>query len=373
MRIGIDARLVLLQRGIGNAVRSLVSGLARIPSEHDFFIYVDTAEAARMLPTASNLHIRMLKPRLYPLCEHIALPTAARRDRLHLLHSTANTAPLLLPPLCKRVVTIHDAIFFLRESADLALWHRVERAYYRTFAKHAARHSAIVITDSKFSRNDISRLVGISRDRMVVVYLGIGEQFFERGADAKNAEMPREVTHPYIVALAAADPRKNSHTLIAAFARFKQYGGTAHRLVLVGLDSATEKRLLRFAAECCVSESVQSVGFVSDDSLAQLYAGADVMVYLSLYEGFGLPVLEAMACGTPVIASAATSIPEIAGDAALLVPPTSRNEVATAMLNVVGDFRLRRSMRARGRARSGAFTCDRMARETLIVYERALA
>jgi glycosyltransferase involved in cell wall biosynthesis len=177
---------------------------------------------------------------------------------------------------------------------------------------------------------------------------------------------------PYILNVGTLEPRKNLEGLLRAFAKAKRKG-IPHTLVITGAGGWGESRLAQLPTELGIADSVLFTGFVTDEALPHLYANADFFVYPSLYEGFGLPVLEAMACGTPVIASNTSSIPEVAGDAGILVDPSSEGELVAAMMQLAGDGRLRDDLKKRGINRAASFSWERTAQETFAVYGKVLA
>ena len=181
----------------------------------------------------------------------------------------------------------------------------------------------------------------------------------------------KDLPRPYVLNVGTLEPRKNLDGLLRAFAQAKK-SGVPHTLVIAGARGWGDSRLAPLLRELGIAGSVIFTGFVEDEDLPYLYAGADFFVYPSFYEGFGIPVLEAMACGTPVIASNTSSIPEVAGDAALLVDPHSDAELSASILRLAGDERLRQELRERGLSRAALFSWEKTVNETLKVYENVL-
>ena len=297
----------------------------------------------------------------------VGLPAAAGRAGVDLIHAPAYTAPFLsrLPI----VVTIHDVSY--ERHPEWYPYRRdwLRRAFYRWSAKAAAQ----VLTDSMFSAAEIVAAYGIPADRITVAPLGVC------GFDPLDAGMPVDlpagVTTPFLLHVGDLHERRNLPMLVDALVEARRHFGTAAAvsLVLAGVDRGVGDGLCAMAAEAGMPDAVVRLGIVEDRRLQTLYRAATALVYPSLYEGFGLPVLEAMASGTPVIASQAASIPEVLGDAGILLSPTDASAWTQAIVRVMNDEGLRISMRAAGLARAATFTWDRTARLTWDAYRLAMA
>jgi glycosyltransferase involved in cell wall biosynthesis len=228
------------------------------------------------------------------------------------------------------------------------------------------------VTDSENTRNDVICLLDADADRVFVVPGGVGPSFAPSGDEQVESVRQRyELDGPYILAVGTIEPRKNLPRLIDAFARFRSRSEAPHRLVIAGGRGWLSDETFRRAAQSSFSSDIRFLGKFPDEDLPALYAGADVFVYPSLYEGFGLPVLEAMACGVPVVCSDTSSLPEFADGAAQLIPPEDTDAIASAVEAVCTDDELRQSLRTRGTARAAEYTWERSARRLLDVYERA--
>jgi glycosyltransferase involved in cell wall biosynthesis len=234
-----------------------------------------------------------------------------------------------------------------------------------------ARRAAAVITHSEHARGDIQRLLRVAASRVHLVQPAAGGHFRVLPEDELRAQLPRGIPTgaPWVVTLGAVDPRKNTARVLEAFARFRASGFAGHRLVVVGLDHDSSGRLLQRAQELGIAAHVTLRGFVTEPELVALYNAAEMFVYASLYEGFGLPVLEAMACGAPVVASCRTSVPEIAGGAALLVEPTDVDSLAGAMRTIAGDGSTRQRLRDLGLSQAAGFSWEQAAADVVRVYE----
>jgi glycosyltransferase involved in cell wall biosynthesis len=267
------------------------------------------------------------------------------------------------------VATIHDLGFL-----------RVPATFSRTFVKRStvlvrrtARRADRVLTGSAFSREDLISEYGLDPEKVAVVRYGVGPEFIaapEASESAAARVLERlGIAKPYILSVGRLNPRKNLPALARAFVRMKTATGLPHRLVLAGPEDFRTKETL--SAVFGAAPDVIVAGLVPDSDLPLLYREAEIFVYPSLFEGGGLPVLEAMAAGTPVIASRASSLPEMAGDAGILVDPESVEEIAGALIRLSTDPGLRGELREKGRARARTMTWEEAARATLRVYEEA--
>jgi glycosyltransferase involved in cell wall biosynthesis len=282
------------------------------------------------------------------------------------LHAPAYTAPLWgRVPV---VLTIHDVSYARHPEWYPYRRDLVRRAFYRRSAK-AAR---LVVTDSEFSASEIVAAYAIPRERIAVVPLGVEARFAPAGTHVP--ELPQEISGPFVLHVGDLHERRNLATVVdAVIAARRHFGGaSAVSLVLAGVDRGIGDGLCAIAADAGIPEAVVKLGPVGEDLLLSLYQSATALVYPSLYEGFGLPVLEAMACGTPVIASRAASIPEVLGDAGLLLDPLDVSAWTDAIVNVINDDDRRSVMRSKGLARATEFTWSRTARLMLQMYQAAV-
>lgn len=300
------------------------------------------------------------------LGEQALLPPLAGRRRVDLVHSLASTAPLW--GRFRRVVTVHDLIYARYPEAHEGL----RAKGMRLLVPAAARRSDRVIADSQSTREDLVGMLGIDAGRVDVVPLGLGRT--QREPPLAEAEVRRRFelgSRQVLLSLSAKRPHKNLAALVGALSRIP-----AERrplLVLAGYPTLHEQELRARAASAGVAADVRFVGWLEPGEVEGLWTVAAAFVFPSLYEGFGLPVLEAMARGVPVACSNASSLPEVAGEAALLFDPEDEDEIASAVVRVIDEEELRRRLIALGRERARGFTWARTARLTLESYARALA
>jgi glycosyltransferase involved in cell wall biosynthesis len=304
--------------------------------------------------------IRLHGTRLLPATMTLGpaqLALTARRHQLDIVHDPAGIAPFLFPRWPSgvgRVVTIHDMVPFVHpETHD-----RLTNFLFHRYIPRAIARTDRVITVSDASKRDIERFYDVDSSRVCRVYCGIGEQFHPRTEEAVVDICRRYGIHkPYVLAVGALQARKNLESVLEAYARLRRQG-LPHTLVLVGPKAWKSQGVFQRLHQLELDDDVQLTGFIDDRDLPAVYSGASCFIFPSLYEGFGLPPLEAMACGAPVVTSNTSSLPEVVGDAGLLVGPKDIDCLTTAISRVLTDSALASDLRNRGIARAKQFTWE---------------
>lgn len=358
MRVGIDLTYANRQEGTGTYIRSLLGALARLP---DIEIVTFTRPRLAFLRHFPRPLARALNGLLSVLWLQIAVPIGARRQRLDLFHAPAFIAPLFLP--CPLVLTIHDAAPFTVGQQGYPLW----GLYLCAFVDLGTRRASRIIAVSTHAAGELARVFGLPAEKVRAIPHGVASSF--RPLPPGTATQPAlpGVDEPFILFVGASDPRKNYTTLLAALRLLHERGDIPPLLVVTGSPTA-EFRSLAEEAHANGMARVNFVGYVTEETLVALYNRARAFVFPSRYEGFGLPVLEAMACGCPVICANTTSLPEVAGDAALLIDPDDRDALADALAAVLHDRDLAARLTAAGIARARQFTWEETATRTLAIY-----
>ncbi len=296
---------------------------------------------------------------------------AARRLDLDLVHDPVGIAPFTLGRWAGRfakIVTIHDAIAFRRPEG----YPWLNNVLHRKYVPATLRHTDAVISVSEHAGADVRRFYGLAPTRMHVVPNGVAGHFQPALRGSRDHIADRYgLRSPFVLTVGAPQARKNLERLVTAFASIRAEHPTL-RLAIAGPRLWRYDRLRQQVSSLGLEEAISVLGYVADTDLPALYSAASVFVFPSLDEGFGLPVLEAMACGTPVVCSNATSLPEVTGDAALLVDPTDCADIATAMRWVLSDRALRNELRRRGLDQARRFTWERTAAKTVDVYEHVV-
>ncbi len=367
MHIAIDAHSVGAQlAGNETYATNLIESLAQIDSTNRYTIYVSKREGVeRFKDRWPNVSVRLTLPHSPIVRIPITLSTELRRNPVDLLH-VQFTSPPLAP--CPVVVSIHDLSF---EHLPLTFKRR-SRMQLRLTVRRSARQAAHVLALSESARNDIIATYGIPGERVTAIPLA-APPGFSPVVDEKELQRVRQtygIEGDYILSVGSIQPRKNLPRLIAAYGILLRERPAAKlpRLVLVGKHAWLYGETLRAISKNRIETLTVLTGYVPDSDLPALYSGATCFIYPSYFEGFGLPPLEAMTCGTPVIAGNRTSLPEVIGDAGILVDPFNEAEIARAIKEVVDNPQLRSELRAKGIKRAAQFTWPETARKTLEVY-----
>jgi glycosyltransferase involved in cell wall biosynthesis len=347
--------------------RELIAGLCQLPSHHEFhvFCFNDTARAA-IKRSAPNLHIHTLSPNIRALAMTLDLPTKLSRLGMQAYHATFVPAPLARTPC---VFTMHDVSPFTRpEFYPFLIRHRLQG-----LVKRGLETAKVILCVSENSRDTTEELFGIDPDRLVVAPHGIDPSFEPKERAAAKARVGERfgLTTPYVLYVGKLEARKNICRLLRAFNLVRSRAGSDIRLVLVGRRFWDLEDMDATISECGLQSHVVELGYVPWEDLPYLYSAAEAFVFPSIWEGFGFPVLEAMRCGTPVITSNVSCLPEIAGGAALLVDPFSVEQIAQGILAILGDKERAAAQAKRGLTHAAKFTWERTARTTLAAYERA--
>jgi glycosyltransferase involved in cell wall biosynthesis len=363
VRVGIDARILSNPRytGIERPLLGLLEGLREIADPPEVLLYA-RGEPSGLLDLPSCARWRILKARFGWLT--IALPLAARRDRCDVVYFPYP----VLPPYCRlpTVAMIHDLGFvrFPKHYPAEMLRNLVEPM------RRSARRATHLAAVSESTKRDLVELFGIGASKISVVYHGVGAEFAPVPNAQEKVRARLGLERPYVLFVGTVQPRKNLPRLIEAFARVVGEQGIEHELVIAGQKGWLAEESLRAPQKFRVEQRVRFVDYVPEDMLPSLYSAADALAYPSLYEGFGLPALEAMACGVPVLASKTSSLPEVAGDAAILVDPASVEAIAEGLAGILLDERLRADLREKGIARARSFTWANSARGLISVFHR---
>jgi glycosyltransferase involved in cell wall biosynthesis len=366
MKIALDLRRIN-NPGIGRYMKCLAEAVLCQAPAHEYLLVLPPQ--AHDVVKAGNGQVEKIFPgiKYYSVREQVELPRILRRHKVDLLHSPHFNLPLLRP--CPTVVTIHDVIY-LACKQDMPS--RLGRLYYHGMMAASVRLAQVILTDSEFSKKDIVRYLGADPQKIEVVYPGI-DPGFQRVMDATSREavLSRyKIDQEFILYTGIYKLRKNHAGLLRAFRQFLMCGERA-KLVIAGPLGEGEPLLQRLTEELGIGESVVFTGFVPDADLPALYSAARLYACPSLYEGFGFTVLEAMACEVPVVCSPETSLPEVAGDAAVYANPRDPAEFAAALQSVFSDSALRSRMVSAGLKNCQRFSWRGAARQTLAAYHHA--
>jgi len=370
LRIAIDAHSVGTGLG-GNEsyATNLIEALAEIDQENRYSLYVTRREAVERFSNRwPNFDVRATLPHTPLIRIPLILSAELRRSPVDVLH-VQFTAPPFSP--CPVVVSIHDLSF--EHLPQTFKWR--SRKQLRITVRRSAREASQVIALSEQARKDIISTYCIAPEKVTAIPLAAAAHFrpIRNDEELQRVRQTYGIEGEYILSVGAIQPRKNLSRLVAAYSRLRRATpeGNLPKLVLAGKCAWLYEETLRTIKELQVSDSVILTGYVPESDLPVLYSGALCFVYPSYFEGFGLPPLEAMKCGVPVIVGNRTSLPEVVGDAAILVDPFDADAIAGAMDKLISDSNFRAELAARGLARAKLFDWRETARQTLTVYQRA--
>lgn len=363
--ITVDARM-LANSGIGTYLRNLLENFASLESEFRFEVLCLSGELLHGLPD-DRFRFIPTKSSIYSLSEQWEIARVSRQAQL--LHCPHYNAPLLYRG--NLVVTIHDLIHVTDPTFKRTL---AARFYARPMFNLVARRAARIIADSEFTKQQIVEHFAIPPSKVGVVYLGVNDQFcpHDRGQALPRVSSLVGLNRPYILFVGNLKPHKNVKTLIQAFSQICARRDFDHQLLILGDDQKWKAGLVSECEKLGIDDRVLFAPHVRNEDLPWVYAAAEILVMPSLIEGFGLPVLEAMACGTPVVCSRAASLPEVAGNAAEYFEPSSADDLAAAIERVVRSLELQEILRRKGLERVKLFSWDECARRTLEVYRKVL-
>lgn len=373
MRIGIEAQRLLRphKHGMDIVALELIRSLQAIDQENSYFIFVRPDQDEACLHLRDNFTLVRVTGPTYIYWEQVALPLAIRRYNLDVLHCTANTGPLLVNvPL---ILTLHDTLFLTPPAvgSTATAYQRFGNRYRALLVRRLIARCQTILTVSSFSRQQIRADLEQPQLAIDVLHNGVSPRFSIPISLAQRcrAQTRYQLPDRYFLFLGSADPRKNMQNVLRAFLLYGTIDETT-RLVCSGQWPAGLSTW--FTAEECLqlSRRCQFVGYIRAEDLPAVYMAASVFLFPSLSEGFGLPILEAMACGTPVITSTVTAMPEVAGQAALLVNPRLPAELAGAMERLVQDTTLRQTLIQRGKQQINRFSWTASAHQLQAIYQR---
>ncbi len=373
MHITIDYTSAIRQKaGIGRYTRNLVAALADTDHENQYTLFcAGDAPAPAQWPANFSVRATRVPARALTIGWHkLNLPITVERfsGDSDIFHSPDFTLPPLRTP--RGVVTVHDLSFLrLPQCADPGL-----RDYLTENVPRAVRRASRVLADSNNTKRDVVDLLHVPDDKVSVIHAGV-EPRFRPVRDVEQLARIRDryrLPEFFVLFVGTIEPRKNLGRLISAYSDLRRQAGLPHQLVISGARGWLYNDIYEQVARAGLTEDVLFPGFIDDSDLPALYTLADLFVFPSLYEGFGLPPLEAMACGTPVIASDNSSLPEVLGAAALLVPAEDTAAITDAMARVLGDATLRTRLADLGRAQATRFTWQSAARQLICAYQEVL-
>lgn len=373
MRIGIEGQRLFRTKkhGMDMVALELIRNLQKIDKENEYVVFVKPDED-RCLQDTDNFKIVELAGGPYPVWEQWALPRAAKKYGCDILHCTSNTAPVFSKtPL---VLILHDIIYL--ESISIfkkaGTWYqKLGNMYRRWVVPPVVKKSKKVVTVSHYEKDRIAKFFKMSGNQLSAIYNGVGSHFQKITDEAYLQKIKTKYKLPdhFLFFLGNTDPKKNTKGVLKAFADFNAQVEKQYKLVMLDYDESALQSLLAEIGHPEIHEHIQLTGYVPNAEMPAIINQCDVFLYPSLRESFGIPILEGMACGVPVITSNTSSMPEIAEDAAHIVDPHQPQQITDGIIKILSDNSYRNSLIEKGLERSKRFSWQRMAEENLKLYE----
>ncbi|WP_299361833.1 glycosyltransferase family 1 protein [Winogradskyella sp.] len=378
MRIGIEAQRLFRphKHGMDRVALELIKNLQVLDKENEYFIFVKPDADNKVISNTENFHIVEVDGGPYPIWEQFKLPKLAKAYNCDVLHCTSNTAPLTLQmPL---VTTLHDVIFkegnVLKQLVSSASWYqKIGNLYRRLIVNSIVKKSDQLITVSNFEKQNISNIYQLDHTKIQTVHNGVNENFKAVIDNNVKAEVKQKYNLPehFLLHIGNTDPRKNTARVLKAFYRYISEFSEDLKLVLVGFNEAKLNAILKaISLEEALSGKIILTGYVADKDLPVLFSLSELFLFPSLREGFGIPIIEAMACGVPVITSNTSSMPEVAGDAACLVDPKNTESIYKAIVKVRSNEAYKNQLIEKGFEQYTNFSWEKAAKKVLGVYKQ---
>ena len=368
MRIGIEAQRVFRRNkhGMDYVVLQEIIELQKIDHQNEYFVFVAPG-VDRCLKDTENVHIIVIGESFYPVWEQITLPRAAKKYNLDMLHCTSNTAPIF----CKipLVLTLHDIIFLEpRDKNNKSLYQNMGWLYRRKVVPKILERCLRIITVSNFEKQNIIQKLNIPEKRMAMIYNGYNE-WFKPLRDVADIYQSYIEKPGYFFFLGNTDPKKNTERTLIAYSRYLEQSTIKRKLLMADLDKTYLEGIIERNHIENIREKIVMPGYIVNSDLPYIYNSAFAFLYTSLRESFGIPLLEAMACGTPVITSNTSSMPEIGGNEAILINPENPEEITEKMLRLETDEEYYHTQKEIGLKRSSLFSWRKTAEQLLKPYE----
>lgn len=368
MKIAIEAQRIFRtnKHGMDFVALETIRELQKTDLQNEYFILVSPGED-RCLQESPNMHIIEIKTPSYPLWEQIGLPLAIRKIKPDILHCTSNTAPIWCNvPL---VLTLHDIIFLEKKRGNNKSVYQNLGWYYRRFVvPKILPKCKVIITVSQFECNHIQEYLKINPDKLIAVYNGFSSHF-KRNANYLETSKKYINKNKYLFFLGNTDPKKNTLRVLKAYNRYMQKSKSPIPLLIADLKEEVIDSYLKEGNITSIKPMLYFPGYIPNADLPAIYSGASAFIYTSLRESFGIPILEAMACGTPVVTSNTSAMPEIAGEGAILADPTDENDIADRLLQLEEYEDFRKAQIQYGYERTRLFSWNLTAQKLLNIYQ----
>ncbi len=346
----------------------LIKQLQALDTHNQYVVFTKEDSDKDCLNESVNWSLQTVPGYTYADWEQIQLPIAAKKEKIDFLHCTCNTAPLYLSK--PTLLTLHDIIYLEKLDFDGTSYQNFGNIYRRFVVPRVVHKASYVITVSEYERNTILERLHLPEEKVKVVYNAVNEKFNDRSdqEEIDNFRKKYRLPSDYLLFLGNTAPKKNTKNVVLAFASYCRLAKDRVPMVILDYEQMLVRELLISNDYGDCLDHFIFPGYINPSEMPLVYQAATLFLYPSLRESFGLPILEAMGCGVPVITSNTSSMPEVSGDAALLVDPEQPDQITEAMLSLLSDDELRNELCRRGKARAAAFTWEKAARQLLSIY-----
>jgi len=375
MRIGIEAQRIFRKKkhGMDMVALELIKQLQIIDTVNEYFIFVNNVEDIDVLPKTNNFTVVQVKAASYPVWEQYYLPKAVKEYQIDVLHCTSNTAPINLNvPL---ILTLHDIIYLEKWNFTQGTSYQIVGNLYRRWnVPIVVKKAKHILTVSNFERDRITSYFKFNQSQVSTAYNGVGKHFVPiiDKDELQRIKKLYNLPDSYIFFLGNTDPKKNVIGVLKALSILKQNGQLKSKLLMLDINRDYLLNLMKQINDESLMDDIVFSGYVPNKDLPAIYSQASLFLYPSLRESFGIPLLEAMACGAPLITSNTSSMPEIATNAALFVNPFNANEIADAIVKLQNDVNLQNQLVENGFNRVKYFTWENNAKQTIELYQSAI-
>ncbi|RYU96856.1 glycosyltransferase family 4 protein [Emticicia agri] len=375
MRIGIEAQRIFRQKkhGMDIVILEILRQLQQIKTPHEYLVYAQSYKDTDTLRSTENVNIKLSGPTLYPIWEQYILPKAIRKDKIDLLHCTSNTAPIT--PTIPLVVTIHDVIYLEKKVSNNGVFYqRLGGIYRRWNVPQIAKKASMIVTVSNYERNRMIEKLNLPEEKVRTVYNACSNHFADEYSTEELNDFSKRMNLPerFVLFLGNTDPKKNLPNVIRTLALLYERKQLDFTLVITDFKEEHLLPLLKEQNNEHLLKHILLIGYVVNRELPKLYKLAQLFLYPSLRESFGIPILEAMQCGTPVITSNTSAMPEIAGAGAVLIDPTQIEDIAEKIVRLLNDADMRAKVIAYGLERVKLFSWKQTTEQMVGIYNEVL-
>jgi glycosyltransferase involved in cell wall biosynthesis len=375
MRIGIEAQRIFRQKkhGMDIVILEILRQLQKIETPHQYFVYAQPDNDTNTLHSTDSVKVQLRGPALYPIWEQYILPKESKKDKIDLLHCTSNTAPITINvPL---VVTIHDIIYLEKKVSNKGvLYQKLGGIYRRWNVPQIAKKASMIVTVSNYERNRIIERLNLPEEKVRTVYNACSKHFSNEYSPEELLAFRKQMNLPerFVLLLGNTDPKKNIPNIIRTLGLLHQRKQLDFTLVITDFKIEHLMSLLKEQNNEHLLKHIMLVGYINNQELPKIYKLARLFLYPSLRESFGIPILEAMQCGTPLITSNTSAMPEIAGEGATLIDPTQIEDIAEKIVKLLDDTTLRDRVIAYGLERVKLFSWKQTTEQMVGIYNEVL-